>query len=173
VKKDIKNLTLLRFNQQENVYNLVYIEKLANNLYQYVKEHNPKVQYNKKQIIYDIVFLLTIFGNDFIPKIESFNVRNDFTRIINMYVKVLENHNSTMIGTKGVMTKNKNVINISFFLDMIKVLHNDEGGNLQKIYMSSNYRNYNKLKEILGADQTNFTILLNDFLKTLRDFHRH
>ena len=55
-------------------------------------------------------------------------------------------------------------LNISVLFEFIKLLQHNEGTNLTKNYMATHYRNYNKLKDIIGADNTNFTSKLNKFL---------
>ena len=71
-----------------------------------------------------------------------------------------------------IIKKNdKKIINQTAFLKLLKILHFDEGGNLQKIYMTTHYRNYDKLKKIMDANQNNFTQVLNDFLGKLKMFN--
>lgn len=160
----ISNLKLLRYNQQQSIYNVVDIDKLSINIFTYVLKNIEDMTVVKDHIINDIVFLLSIFGNDFIPKIESFNVKYDFNRIIDKYIELFKSKKDYIIN----YDKDVRIINYSILLEMIKLLQIDEGGNLQKNYMSSQYRNYNKLKTILGTNQENFTKVLNEFLNKLR-----
>jgi 5'-3' exonuclease len=178
--KKIEKLNILRHNQQKNNYNVIDIDTLSTNLYEYVYE---KVETNKRKklldqdsIINDIVFILTIFGNDFVPKIQAFNVKYDFTKIINKYTEVLINHLDSKGVQQSLVVLDKNNdghkrINFDFFKDIIKVLKFDEGGNLQKVYMTSHYKNYDKLKRLMGADHNTFTDKLNKFLSMLRHFN--
>ena len=62
-------------------------------------------------------------------------------------------------------------LNQKVLIDFIRILKEDEGGNLQKKYMSTYYQNYGKLKKILSADQNNFTKMANEFLIKLRKFN--
>ena len=67
----ISNLTLMRHNQQENNYDIVNIDKLASNLFNYIKNKTKDKNLgvpDRDAVIKDIVLLLTIFGNDFVPK---------------------------------------------------------------------------------------------------------
>jgi 5'-3' exonuclease len=165
----IKHLKLLRHNQQKGNYSVVDIEQLRSNMYKHVtnKLKNTKVVLDKEKVIHDIVLVLTIFGNDFLPKLESFTVRQDFDRIIDLYVATLRGSESYLVVPAG----DRKVINQKMLLDIIDALHRDEGGNLQKKYMDQHYQNYNKLKKIFGADQSNFTTRLNEFLGLLRQFN--
>ncbi len=57
-------------------------------------------------------------------------------------------------------------------MEVIKHLQIDEGGNLQKVYMASHYQNYNKLKKIMGIDESGkFVPMMLNFLEILRAFN--
>jgi 5'-3' exonuclease len=155
-----ENINILRYNQQEINYDIINLKLLRKNLYNYVKK-TKDIPLNETNIINDIVFVLTIFGNDFLPKMEPFNVKYDFTRIIDKYVETLD----------GEYIISNRKINQKMFLKVIKVLREDEGANLQKIYIASHYRNYDKLKKLLGATQNNFTEVMAHFLDNLRKFN--
>jgi 5'-3' exonuclease len=171
----VSRLKILRHNQQKANYDVVDIDTLSDNLYNYiVKDVNIIPPPDKDSIINDVVFMLTIFGNDFVPKVQAFDVKNDFDRIIDKYVDLLK-ANVTDGKFKYIInhdhsTKNKK-IDLPMFKGAIKLLKQDEGGNLQKIYITSHYQNYDKLKKIMGATHTTFTEVLNDFLSKLREMN--
>ena len=48
---------------------------------------------NIKKLIKDIVFVFTIFGNDFLPKFESIQTNFDFLFLIDMYLLNLIDNN--------------------------------------------------------------------------------
>jgi 5'-3' exonuclease len=177
-ERRVTTLRLLRHNQQKDNYDVVDIDLLANNLFSYVNK-NVKHTENpvRDRIIKDIVFLLTIFGNDFVPKIDAFNVKYDFDRIIDKYIEALkENMDRSRSFSYNYLidynrTKERSVIDFTFLVHILKHLQLDEGGNLQKQYISQNYQNYDKLKRLLEADQTNFTQVLNEFLNNLRSLN--
>lgn len=173
--KKISPLTMLRHNQQKNTYDVIDIDKLSNNIFTYVKNEIGSKQKNKSldknYIIKDIVLLLTLFGNDFMPKIDALNPRYDFTKIIDIYINVIKKDLQLIRFSKK---EKKEIINFSVLLDIIKQLQIDEGGTLQKIYMDSHYQNYNKLKDMFSErdeNEDNFIKNLNDFLATLRQFN--
>ena len=66
---------IIRHNQQENNYDIIDIDLLRTNLYGYIlnslkiNTKNTNIKVNKVSVIDDVVFILTIFGNDFLPKI--------------------------------------------------------------------------------------------------------
>jgi 5'-3' exonuclease len=173
-KRRVSKLKLIRHNQQKHNYDIVDIDQLADNIFKYVQDKLKTGKLNKDNVIDDIVLLLTIFGNDFVPKIESFNVAQDFSNIIDKYISVLdENFQNEKINyiISYSDKKNKKVINHKVLLQIFKELQTDEGGNLQKVYMSSHYQNYNKLKKIMDVTSKNFTPVMITFLSTLRNFN--
>lgn len=173
--RKVTKLKILRHNQQKDNYDVIDIDKLSNNIYNYVIENmKGKGVPEQDNIIDDIVFTLTLFGNDFLPKMESFNVRYDFNRIIDIYIGVLIAIKNNKFNYLIQFDKklNKKYLNQEFFIEFIRLLHLDEGGNLQRNYISSHYQNYNKLKKLLGATYANFTTVMNDFLEKIRDFNK-
>ena len=169
-----QNIKILRYNQQKDNYNIIMIDILRDNIFNYIHnsfKNGTKLngKLDKYSIINDIVLLLTIFGNDFVPKIESFNVSQDFNKIIDKYIQTLNHLAKYFI--QFSKSSQKNIINKDFLLEIFKNLKEDEGGNLQKIYMVSHYRNYEKLKKTLNATSENFTHVVNLFLNNLRDLH--
>ena len=167
----IDNINIIRHNQQDNTYDIINIDLLKKNILNYVStslkinSKNVNTIINNVNVINDIVFILTIFGNDFLPKIESFNVKYDFNKIIDLYITILQGKYSDNNITYLI---NKNNLNQSVLVDLFKVLHKNEDKNLQKNYITSNYQNYNKLKKIINSNNENFTELLNNFLIKLR-----
>jgi 5'-3' exonuclease len=166
----IETLKLLRHNQQKNSYDIIDIDKLGDNIYKYITKISSR-QLEKSHVIDDIVFILTVFGNDFLPKIESLNVRYDFNKLIDKYVYSIQNFPDEYI-IEYSSINNRKIINYNVFINFIKIIHIEEGNSLRKNYMSSHYKNYNKLKNILGASYDNFTKVMNEFLSTYREFNK-
>ena len=93
----ITPLKILRQDQQKNIYNVIDIDLLGNNIYDYINKllENDIENYNsnypkKEKIIDDLVFIFTVFGNDFVPKLVTFDVKTDITETINIYIKTLK-----------------------------------------------------------------------------------
>ena len=103
-------------------------------------------------------------------------MRYDFDRIINKYIDALVLNRKRDSKFNYLIdydrTKEKLVIDFIFLIDILKELQENEGSNLQKIYISQYYYNYDKLKKVLGADQTNFTSVMIKFLDNLREFNK-
>jgi 5'-3' exonuclease len=86
----VKKLHMLRYNQQTFLYDLIDINMLKSNISYYIN-NNPnfsKEQFEINRINYDLVCISTLFGNDFVPKIETLNVKG-FQNIMDAYLKTL------------------------------------------------------------------------------------
>jgi|SaaInlStandDraft_4_1057021.scaffolds.fasta_scaffold07611_3 5'-3' exonuclease len=164
--KPLSQFKMLRHNQQRNNYAIININLLADNIFEYINKKTSG-NFDKRLVLDDIVFLLSIFGNDFIPKIEAFDVKNDFTKMIEIYIKSLS---GGYIIEQDRANKRKK-INGKNFLNIVKLLQFDEGGNLQKKYVSSNYANHKKLKKTFQEDGTEFIPNVIKFLSNLNKFH--
>lgn len=170
-KHVIKNLVMLRHNQQKNNYDIINIDKLKHNIFTFVKANitNPKLQLDEYNVISDVVFIFTIFGNDFLPRIESYNVSHDFTRIIKKYADLINATSDYMIGFDR--KNNQKIINYRVFFEFMKVLQMNEGGNLQNVYLTSHFRNYSRLKKLMKVESDNFIQEMNEFGDSIRDFN--
>lgn len=148
------NVTILRHDQQESehhdypAYNIINIEQLKESIYQYVQN---KITIDRKKLIKDIVFIFTIFGDDFLPKIESYDVKNDIDLILNKYIYVKTNCQEYLIN---------NNLNKKFFIKLLKVLAEEEESILLRNYYRNNFKNYdyllNTINEYITTHNTNF-----------------
>jgi 5'-3' exonuclease len=86
----LRNVFMLRHNQQEKCYDLININKLSDNIETYVSDY-INLDVKDGTIVNDIVCISTLFGNDFVPKIESINVKDDFENVLLIYMDVLKN----------------------------------------------------------------------------------
>lgn len=156
----VKSCKLIRPNIQKKQIEVINIEKLCDNLSNYIKK-KIKSDISNHQIILDIVFIFTMFGNDFLPKIESISVRSDFEYLLDRYAESFEN---PLI----ILTDKKYKLNTDQLIKLLGELQKNEDDSLQKAYMSANYRNYQQLKKILDAKQENFNTVLLQFLHKLQ-----
>lgn len=86
-----KTIYYLQFHQQELWYNVINIATLKQNIVFYVNNHPKysKGKFDTDRVNYDIVYLSTLFGNDFVPKIETINVKSGFLSIMDAYLETL------------------------------------------------------------------------------------
>jgi 5'-3' exonuclease len=168
-KNGIPNLIMIRYNQQRGQYDVVHIEKLKKNIVAYVQNKLKGREISDEDIISDVVFIFAIFGNDFIPKVESFSVSTDFTMILDKYIMLLnENKSNIVLYNKKAKYK---YINYDMFLKLVHILQLREGRQLQNVYLSNTYRNYKRLKEMMDIGDNDFVIVMNDFNELVKSFN--
>ena len=88
----VKKLYMLRYNQQTspqagNIYDLIDIRMLKSNISYYIN-NNPdysKENFEIDRINYDIVCISSLFGNDFVPKMETLMLKKGF-KILWMHI---------------------------------------------------------------------------------------
>lgn len=93
----VQKLYMLRYDQQtsgdvnKNVYDLIDIKMLKANISFYINNHPSysKEKFDIDRINYDIVCISTLFGNDFVPKMETLNVKKGFQNIMDAYLRAL------------------------------------------------------------------------------------
>ena len=80
-------INIFRHDQQLNQLDLININQLSNIIIEYMECQN-KPQIVRYNIIADIVMLITLLGNDFLPKIQSINTQKHITNIFKAYMKL-------------------------------------------------------------------------------------
>lgn len=140
----VSGVKIIRHNQQDNNYDVVDIDVLRQNLLGYVKGKCKKGLDDGKVIV-DLVFIFTIFGNDFVPKIESVSVRHDFCKLIDCYVEVVKNG-------KYLVDNVKVKICLDVFVEFMGKVSMYEKEMLENVYLSNHYQNYGRMKKIVSVD---------------------
>jgi 5'-3' exonuclease len=157
---------MLRYNQQKNLYDVIDIDQLSSNFYSYICDKIKDKKIVQDCVINDIVFIITLFGNDFLPKIETFNIKYDLEKIIDIYSKLLKYDQNYLI----LYDKHKRKINNSFLIKLIKKFSECEDKHLYNTYLSNHYRNYDKIKKIIHKKNSFFVDDLTHFLEQLNNF---
>lgn len=95
--------------------------------------------------IYDIMFMILIFGNDFLPKLDPFNLRNDFDKFVDV---VLET-----ISTCGNLTTKSDIDYqwLKYFFDKLNIVSFDIACTN---YISNEYYNYDHVCRWLSIDKS-------------------
>jgi len=83
-KKNFK-IQILRYDQNTEILNIIYINYLIDYLFSYF-EDKVKNTINIKKYICDLCFIFTVFGNDFLPRIEDININMDFYLVLDAYI---------------------------------------------------------------------------------------
>ncbi|AUV58594.1 5-3 exonuclease [Bandra megavirus] len=164
----VSKLYMLRHNQQfsgRNSYDLIDIKSLKNNISYYINNHPDYSQENFEidNINYDIVCLSTLFGNDFVPKIETLNVKKGFQNIMDAYLKTLiklrdkENY---------LVTKSKTgyMLNFEFLKQIINNLLPEENDFIKHNNLYNKYITIGQIKNVF-----NYVEITSENLKGVYD----
>jgi 5'-3' exonuclease len=144
------NVNILRYDQQLSsselpVYDLIDINHFKNILYDYVNSKLTK-DINKEKVIMDLVFMLTVFGDDFLPKLETVRVNTDINLLMDHYILTLIKY--------GYLLNNNNYnynINTENLLSFLTLLQKKEEYFLRRNARYHVSSNYNKIvKDIIG-----------------------
>ena len=152
-----ENLSVLRYDQQLSetddhaVYNHVDIDKLKLCMVEYIRTTH-KIAINAEHtdvtsVYRDIVFIFTIFGDDFLHKIESYNVKNDIQLLFDKYAQLLaktQQRDDKYIITPQINGK-RYTINYPVFIMYLHLLSADEPAILRRNYYQERYANYNHI----------------------------
>lgn len=168
-EKGMHDLIVIRHNQQKDHYDVINIPKLANNFVLFIK-NKVSFELDEGRALEDLVFIFSIFGNDFLPKLESFDVKNDFELIINKYIDFINISNEHKLDPYLISFDNgKRSLQYKSFRVLLKVFKQNEGGQMNKNYLANNFRNYDNLKKIMNAGD-DFIEKMSIFLEKLRNF---
>jgi len=145
------NVTLLRYNQQKSTlddktYNILNIYKFKNILINYCK-NRCNFKFDEKRLVNDIIFIFTIFGDDFLPKLETFRVDKDIFIILDYYLINLIDY--------GYLIDRKDLyrINTKTFYKYIESLQQTEEMFLLRNYFINKYSNYNRADKSLFTEE--------------------
>jgi len=147
ISKQSSNINIFKFEQQTELLSIINIEELKQSIFIYCKDRLTNTEINITNIINDIVFIFTIFGNDFLPRIEAIQTNQDFLFLIDLYLIILIDN--------GYILIDNNISNIAFF-KFISLLKTHEKRLLFRNANQNIYQNYN------WVNQKNFYI---DYLK--------
>jgi 5'-3' exonuclease len=145
----------------KKIYNF-RIDYQNNNTYQFIDMfvllENMKIYYSNRisvdintTYLLDAMFMLFVFGNDFLPKLEPFDITTDFDFVIDTCLILSSN------GTKFMLNNGK--LNYEYILDFFKIMENNSLDMAITSYLNSTYQNYSKL--IIQLELTNANLESN------------
>ena len=151
-----KGNVILRHNQQkstvdETFYDLIDIDIFKKNIHDYLDDKSV----NKKFFIKDMICLASVFGNDFIPKIESIDVQFNFEQLLDVYLKTFKFFDGGIYLTEFRKDKNKWYLNSNFFVKFLEFYWDNELFNMKENYMMNNFKMYKMFKNILSVTSEN------------------
>jgi len=78
------DINIIRFDQQKNKDYILSTEIFKLLITEYITDSNKINQH----IIDDIIFIFTIFGDDFLPKLEAIQVNKHYEKVLDIYKKI-------------------------------------------------------------------------------------
>lgn len=161
------NNIILRYDQQNSKlddkfrgkkYNILQVNKFKKTLIEYIhKRKNPYLNINIDRFINDIILIFTIFGDDFLPKLENFRVSNDIFTILDYYIINYQDNGYLLNDDKSI----KKIALHSFF----SLLSLNEYLFLERNKMMTIYSNYNRMeKDIIGYEMFVFREMVFELL---------
>jgi len=175
--EDVNKVYILRHDQQlsedtkknngQQVYNIIDIDKLKEDTSKYIINIIRKLKYtgtlNASRIINDIVLIFSFFGDDFLPKIESYDATKDIDLLYTAYANTLHIILKQNILEDPYLIKktkiNKKIhweLNFHVFYELLKILKDDEEEILKRNYYANNFHNYYNLMKYITKYINNF-----------------
>ena len=118
------DINIIRYDQQQNQDFFLSTEIFKLLLTEYIVDSKKAI--TNQNIVNDIIFIFTIFGDDFLPKLESIQVNTHYEKVLDIYKKIYIN---------GFIIDN-NKINLKQLQSFFKELQSIEVPNLLKMYNS-------------------------------------
>ena len=137
---------------------IINVKSFVDNLYNYFKsirnEYSNMRKYNRLNVMNDILYTFTIFGNDFLPRLESISAKNHSKLIINIYYNVLQFNERNLVQ----YIRGKYVMNYNFFRDFFVQLVEYENELFCDNYLQNTYKNIGYLRKVFGDDRIYMSI---------------
>jgi hypothetical protein len=154
--------SIIRYEQMTGDHGLINVNLFLDNIKKYIEDRlTKKISLNFTKINFDIAFIYTFFGNDFVPRMEAIDARKDLLVLIDKYIETIEYHSQTT-DPYIIKPNGKNYsINYTKFIYFINKISLIEINMLRDKYITKNY-NYNKIKKIFGS---NLFLKLKEYLK--------
>jgi 5'-3' exonuclease len=171
----VANVQMLRHNQQAStadraVYDLIDTPSLKNNIAYYVNQLSAtKTEYEPERIARDLVCLSTIFGNDFVPRMESVSVKKGFQNLLDAYQITLLEQNDYLVREK----KDRTYLSLTFLKKIIKQLLPVEKDFINNNSLYQRYINIGQIKNVFSdLDVTENTLngIYQEFTRRYGDF---
>ena len=178
----INHLFMLRYNKQtsdqnkRDIYDLINIQQLKNNIAYYVNRNikNDDEKYDIDKINRDIVCISTLFGNDFVPKIETLNVKKGFQNIMDAYLKSLHKSNKSYLIDS--IDNGKYKLNFVFLKNIISFLLPEEEDFIKYNHLYGKYITIGQIKNVfsyLNINSENLMAIFNEFKHDYEDLKHH
>jgi len=118
------DIYILRYDQQKDIDYIMSNEIFKKNILEYILKNSKNNKNLNQNIINDIIFIFTIFGDDFLPKINSIPINQNLETILDIY--------KSMDPIKNGYILNEDTINLKQLKVFFKELEKLEIPNLKK-----------------------------------------
>ena len=157
--------TILRYDQQSSIlndnfdgklYNILNVDNFKKVFIEYIKSRINNYNLKKRKIINDIIFILTVFGDDFLPKLESLRVSSDLFLLLDYYI-------INVINSGYLIEKSNKIYNLRThsFYNFINLLSVNELLFLKRNSKQHIYSNYFRIEEQIVSSKL---YLFRDYL---------
>lgn len=154
------DINIIRFDQQQNEDLFLSTEIFKLLITEYIENKKNINQH----IINDIIFIFTIFGDDFLPRLEGIQVNLHYEKILGIYKNIYKS---------GFIIQD-NKLNLPNLLAFFKELKDIEVPNLLQIYRSKD-KTIDKITSYIRKKDSSFNKdpldnkIINDFNKDIHD----
>lgn len=154
------NMTVVEDKKILYTYNYTNIKPFHDYLMKYLDSNNSN-------IIKDIIFIFSLFGNDFIPKLECLRIESDIKLFLEIY-KFNLNENGTILNFDK-----KTSINYNNFISFLEILKTQENMLLQRNQFVYKYFQYNRnMKNQMINDIDNIVGMIKKYKVTLDNYKK-
>lgn len=123
----------------KNKYQFFDLQQLVENFRKYYSEKIGKDIANHKML--DMLFMLTVFGNDFLPKIEPLDITQHFDLVCESCLKLSMNGLQFIVDDK---------LNYQYLLEFFRIINKDILYLCIEQLLTSKYNNYQKLCKLIS-----------------------
>lgn len=169
------NCWILRFNQQGSCYDFIDIRVLKENIGMYINNHPDfkNTKYDVTRISYDIICLGSLFGNDFVHRVECMSAKQGFTILMEAYSKSIRAMNgapSQYLVKVCENDKPRYRLNLSFLRHIIGLIVEEENDFIELNHLYNRYIKFGQLKYVFSASKLRTD---DEIRNTYHEFHNN
>ena len=152
-KRYINKFYVLHYNQETKTHSFIDINKFSKYICLFATGTLDDQMKMTDELILnvsnDFIIIATVFGNDFVPKINSINVKTDFADILELYKNLFddENLNNIVIAPNDIKSSFK--INYENLLKYLSLVANTEDDLIRQKFIIDNYK-VATIKKLIG-----------------------